>query len=159
MKLKAGIVFGAIVVVWQLIFGFAGMYKNPALGWVFPVIAIVITAGVLYWALKQTASEGKGYWGLVGTGMVIALIACVLIIAVSLLYTSVLFPDYAELGLAQAAEQIEASGLPQEQQEAQMKFAEWLASPVPQAVAGAVMTLITSFVVSLVVAAIVKKKN
>jgi len=158
MKLRAGIVFGAVVVVWQLIFGFAGMYKSAALGWVFPVIAIAITAGVLFWALKQTAAEGKRYWGLVGTGMVIALIACVLIILGSLLYTSVLFPDYAELGLARAAEQIEASGLPQEQQEAQMKFAEWLASPVPQAISGAVMTLITSFVVSLIVAAIVKQK-
>ena len=158
MKLKAGIVFGAAVVVWQLIFGFAGMYKNPALAWVFPLIAIAITAGVLFWALKQTAAEGKRYWGLVGTGMVIALIACVLIIGGSLFYTSVLFPDYAELGLAQAAETIEASGVPQDQQEMQMKFAEWLAGPVPQAVSGAVMTLLTSFVFSLIIAAIVKPK-
>ena len=158
MKLKAGSIFGAAVVVWQLIFGFAGLYKNPALAWVFPVIAIVITAGVLFWALKQTAAEGKRYWGLVGTGVVIALIACVLIIAGSLLYTTVLFPDYAELGLAQAAEQIEASGVPQDQQEMQMKFAEWLAGPVPQAVSGAVMTLLTSFVFSLIIAAIVKPK-
>ena len=36
MKLKAGIIFGASVVVWQLITGFAGFYKNPAMGWVFP---------------------------------------------------------------------------------------------------------------------------
>jgi hypothetical protein len=158
MKLKAGIAFGAAVVVWQLIFGFAGLYKNPALAWVFPAVAIVITAGVLFWALKQTAAEGKRYWGLVGTGMVIALIACVLIILGSLLYTGVLFPDYAELGLAQAAEKIEASGLPQDQQEMQMKFAEWLAGPVPQAVSGAVMTLLTSFVFSLIIAAIVKQK-
>jgi hypothetical protein len=158
MKVKAGIMFGAAVVVWQLIFGFAGMYKNPALGWVFPVIAIAITAGVLFWALKQTAAEGKRYWGLVGTGMVIALIACVLIIGGSLLYTSVLFPDYADVALSQAAEQFEAQGLPEEQREVQMKAAEWLFSPVPQALMGAVMTLITSFVVSLIVAAIVRKK-
>ena len=158
MKVKAGIVFGAIVVVFQMILGFTGIYKNPALGWVFPVVATAITAGVLFWALKQTAAEGKRYWGLVGTGMVIALIACVLIIGGSLLYTSVLFPDYADIALAQAAEQFEASGLPEEQIEVQMKATEWLVSPVPSAILGAVMTLITSFVVSLIVAAIVKQK-
>jgi hypothetical protein len=157
MMLKAGIVFGAIVVVWQLIYGFAGLYKNPALGWLFPVVAIVITAGVLFWALKQTAAEGKRYWGLVGTGMVIALIACVLILLGSFLYTS-LFPDYADMALAQAAERVEASGLPAEQQEAQMKLAESLSSPAVQSISGGVMTLITSFVVSLIVAAIVRQK-
>lgn len=158
MKLKAGIIFGVAVVVWQLIFGFAGLYKNPAMGWVFPVVAIVITAGVLFWALKQTAAEGKSYWGLVGTGMVVALIACVLIILGSFLYTSVLFPDYADLALAQAAEQVQAAGAPPEQQEMQMKAVEVATSPVVQALLGAVMTLITSFVVSLIVAAIVRQK-
>ena len=158
MKLKAGVVFGVAVVLWQLIFGFAGLYKNPAMGWVFPIVAIAITAGVLFWALKQTAAEGKRYWGLVATGVVVALIACVLIILGSLLYTSVLFPDYAEIALAQAVEQFEAQGLPEEQREIQMKATEWLLSPVPQALIGAVMTLITSFIVSLIVAAIVRQK-
>jgi hypothetical protein len=158
MKVKAGIVFGVIVVVWQLIYGFTGMYKNPSLGWVFPVVGIAVTAGVLFWALKQSAAEGKRYWGLVGTGMVIALIACVLVILGSLLYTSVLFPDYADIALSQAAEQFEAQGLPEEQREIQMKAAEWILSPVPQALLGAVMTLITSFVVALIVAAVVRQK-
>lgn len=158
MKLKAGVIFGVIVVLWQLIFGFTGMYKNPSVGWVFSVVAILITAGVLFWALKQTAAEGTGYWGLVGTGMVVALIACVLIILGSLLFTSVVFTDYADPALAQAAERLESAGVPEQQREIQMKATEWMLSPVPYALLGAVMTLITSFVVSLIVAAVVRKK-
>jgi hypothetical protein len=158
MKLKAGVVFGVIVVLWQLIFGFTGMYKNPSVGWVFSVVAILITAGVLFWALKQTAAEGKGYWGLVGTGMAIALIGCVIIILGSLLFTTVIFTDYADLALSQAAEQLEASGIPEDQHEIQMKATEWILSPVPYALLGAVMTLVTSFVVSLIVSAFVRQK-
>jgi hypothetical protein len=157
MKLKAGIVFGVAVVVWQLIIGFTGLYTKPGMDLVFILVATLITAGVLFWGLKQIAAEGRGYWGLVGSGMVIALIACVLIILGSFLFTT-LFPDYADVALTRAAEQAQASGATPEQQEMQMKVAEALTSPVAHAVTGVIGALLTSFVVSLIVAAIVRQK-
>ncbi len=158
MKLKAGVVFGAIVVVWQLITGFAGLYKNPAMAWVFPLGATLITVGVLIWALRQTAAEGKRYGAQLGTAMVIALIGGVIILFGSFLYTTVLFTDYREIALTNAVEQWEASGMTAEQIDQVMPFAEMMASPVAAAIGGFVMTQITAFIAALIIAAIFRSK-
>ena len=158
MKVKAGVVFGAIVVVWQLITGFAGLYKNPAMAWVFPLGATLITVGVLIWALRQTATEGKRYGSQLGTAMVIALIGGVIILFGSFLYTTVLFTDYREIALTNAVEQWEASGMTAEQIDQVMPFAEMMASPVAAAIGGFVMTQITAFIAALIIAAIFRAK-
>ncbi len=158
MKLKAGVVFGAIVVVWQLIIGFAGLYKNPSMGWVFPVGAIAITAGVLIWALRQTSTEGNRYGAQLGTAMVIVLIGGVIIVFGSLLFTTVLFTDYREIALANTAEQWEASGMTEEQITQAMPMVEMMVSPVANAIMGFVMTLITGFIAALIIAAIFRAK-
>ena len=158
MKLKAGVVFGAIVVVWQLITGFAGLHKNPAMAWVFPLGATLITVGVLIWALRQTATEGKRYGAQLGTAMVIALIGGVIILFGSFLYTTVLFTDYREIALTNAVEQWEASGMTAEQIDQVMPFAEMMASPVAAAIGGFVMTQITAFIAALIIAAIFRAK-
>ena len=158
MKLKAGVVFGAIVVVWQLITGFAGLYKNPAMAWVFPLGATLITVGVLIWALRQTATEGKRYGAQLGTAMVIALIGGVIIFVGSFLLNTVLFTDSSEVALTILVEQWEASGMTQEQIDQILPLGEMMTSPVGGAILGFVMTLITSFFAALIIAAIFRAK-
>ena len=77
---KAGVVLAVAAAVLMFVIGFAGWYKNPSLGWVFPVGATLIEIAVLIWALRQTARDGRGYGGQVGTGVLIAVIGGALII-------------------------------------------------------------------------------
>jgi len=157
MTLKGGIVLGVLVTVFTLINGFAGLYKNPSLGWVFPVIATVILIGVLVWALRQTAAVKK-FWGQVGTGTMIAVVGGVVIIFGSLLFTS-LFPDYQEFALANAEDSWRDKGLSQEQIDQQLPIAQAMVKPIPQAILGFVMTILTGFVFSLIIGAFVRKKE
>jgi len=157
-KLKAGVVFGAIVVAFMLLNGFAGLYRNPSLAWIFPVGAIAITVGVLIWALRHTAREGKRYGGQILTALVVCAVAGVIIIAGSLLYTTVLFTDYDEIAMASTLEQWENQEMTPEQIETAKPMVEFMISPVPQAVMGFVMTLITGLVSALIIAAFVRQK-
>ena len=157
VALKGGIVLGVLVAVFTLINGFAGLYKNPSLGWVFPVVATVIELGVIVWALRQTAAV-KRYWGQVGTGTLIAVVGGVIIIFGSLLFTS-MFPDYKEIGLAAAEDSWRDSGLSEEQIAQQRPVAEAMMSPIAQAILGFIMTILTGFVLSLIVGAFVRKKE
>jgi hypothetical protein len=157
MTLKGGLVLGVLVVVFTLINGFAGLYKNPSLGWVFPVIATVIEIGVLVWALRQTAADKK-YWGQVGTGTMIAVVGGVIIIVGSLLFTS-LFPDYQEVALANAEDGWRDAGMSQAQIDQQLPVAQAMVKPIPQAILGFVMTILTGFVMSLIIGAFVRRKE
>lgn len=154
---KGGIVLGVAVFLYTMIHGFSGMYKNPSIGWVFPVLATLIEIGVLIWVLRQTAAT-KGYGGQLGAGTMVAVVGGVIIIFSSLLFTS-MFPDYKEIGLAAAADGWRDAGMSEEQIEQQLPVAAAMMSPIPQALIGFVMTVITGFVASLVIAAFVRKKD
>jgi hypothetical protein len=154
---KAGVVLGVAVALFTLLNGFAGWYKNPSLGLVFPIVATLIELGVLIWALRQTAAI-KRYWGQVGNGTLIAVGGGILIVFGSLLFTS-LFPDYMEIALAATADRWRDAGISEQQIEQQLPMAAAMMSPVPQALLGFVMTILTGFVLSLIVAAFVRKKG
>jgi hypothetical protein len=156
--LKCGLALGLAVGVLILVTGFTGMYKNPSLGWVFPVVATVVELGVVIWALRQTAAL-KRYGGQLGTGVKVALVGGAVIIVFSLLFTMVLFPDYKEHALANAADGWRDAGLTEEQIRQQMPVAEAMVSPLPNALIGFVMTVLTGLVCSLIVAAFVRKKD
>lgn len=158
MVVKGGIVLGVVVGVFMLLSGFSGMYKNPSLGFVFPLGATLIELGVLIWALRQTAAD-KAYWGQVGTGTLIAVTGGVVIIVFSLLFTTVLFTDYKDVALARAADGWRDAGLAEDRIQQQLKFAEGMMGPVPNALIGFVMTVLTGFVESLIVGAFARKKS
>jgi hypothetical protein len=154
---KAGIALGVAVLVLTMISGFTGMYKNPSGGWIFPVLATVIELGVLFWALRQTAAL-KRYGGQVGTGVLAAVVGGVIIIFSSLLFTA-MFPDYKEASLATVADGWRDAGMSEDQIQKQLPGVEFMMRPVPQAIFGFVMTVLTGLVGSLIIAAFVRKKD
>jgi hypothetical protein len=90
--LKAGILVGGLCSVWMFVFGFAGWYKNPAMSPLF-FLVVVIELGGLLWGLRQTAREGRNYSAQVVAGTMMAIVAGVIIIVSSLIFTGVVFPD------------------------------------------------------------------
>ncbi len=153
---KAGVVLGVAVGLFSQVYGATGLYRNPSLGFVFPVVATLIELGVLIWALRQTSAV-KRYWGQVGTGTLVALAGGVLVIVGSLAFTS-MYPDYKEIQLAATADGWRDAGMSEQQIEQQLPIAAAMMGPVPSALMGFVMTILTGFVLSLIIAAFARKK-
>lgn len=154
---NTGLVLGVVVVLWQLVMGYSGWYKDPKLLNLFFVV-IPIQVAVLWWGLRKTAAEGRRYGGQVLAGVLMSLIGGVVIVGGSLLFTTVLFPNYFTELAGIYAQQLRASGQTEAQVEAALvEYAKVNNSGV-SAMAGFVGTAVTGLVVSLVAAAFVRAK-
>src|SRR6478672_10574576 len=93
--LSAGVLIGLLCSSWTFVMGFTGWYKNPALANVlFISVAMAIEIAVLIWGLRRTATQGRAYGGQILAGTMMAVVAGVIIIGFSLLFTTVVFPNY-----------------------------------------------------------------
>lgn len=153
---KAGIWLGVLCVVWMLVMGFTGWYKHPTLLNLFYLV-IVIEGGVLVWGLRQTAAT-TGYGGQVGKGTAMAAVGAVVIFFGSLLFTVVLFPNYFEELRTIQGEMLRAQGRTEAEIEAAANLARAFQTPLPNAILGSVMTVLTGLVESLIIAIFVRKK-
>lgn len=156
--LTAGVVLGLSVAVWSFIFGFTGLYRSSSTAWIFTVVAILIQVGVLIWGLKQTAADGKRYLGQVGAGLLMCLIAGVIIICSSFIFTSV-FTDYFEVTAELQADAWSNSGMSDERVDELLETMSWSRTPMVAAISGFIGTMVTGLIVTLIVAAFVRKKD
>lgn len=157
VAVKGGIVLGVAVALYSMINGFSGFYKSPSSDLAFIIVASLIELGVIIWILRQTAAV-KRYGGQLATGMLVAIVGAVIVFGASLLFTS-MFPDYQEFALANASDSLRDSGASDAQIEQQMAVVEVMVRPLPSAIVGSVMTIVTGLVLSLIVAAFVRKKD
>jgi hypothetical protein len=155
----AGIVLGASVAVWNLVYGSLGLYSDPRTAWTFTVVAILIEVGVLVWGLSGTAKDGRRYWGQVGAGLLICLVAVAIIVPASMLFTGVLFPAYFDELAAMQAESWAGAGLSDEEIDALLERSAFTRTPVVAALLGAIGTMVTGLIVSLITAAFVRTKD
>ncbi|MGV8039567.1 MAG: DUF4199 domain-containing protein [Thermoanaerobaculaceae bacterium] len=150
-QLKGGLAIGIGCVAWTFVMGLTGWYTHPALLNLFWVV-VVIEIAALVWGLGLTSGL-KRYWGQVGAGTVMSVIGAVVIFCGSLLFTTVAFPNYfAELRAVQE-QMLQARGLAADEVARQVAAAAAFQTPLVQALMGAVGTVVTGFVASLVIAA------
>lgn len=155
--LRTGLLLGVLVVAWQLVMGYTGWYKDPKLLNLF-FLVIPLQIVVLAWGLRATAGEGRGYGGQVLAGVLMSLIAGVLIVGGSYLFTTVLFPGYFTELATIYAQQLRAQGQSEAQIEAALlEYVKTNNSNV-NAMAGFMGTVITGLVASLVLAIFVRRK-
>ena len=158
--LIGGVVLAVVVALFSIVFAAAGMHKNPALGWVFPVIATASTIGVVIWTLRKTRDEGKRYGGQLLVGIVLAFVAAVLLFVNSYLFTTMIFPNYLDEVRVVQEEQIATQpNLNQQQIDMQRKALDVVLTPKAQAGLGAIMTVISTGLVTLIAAIFVRKKD
>jgi len=100
--LSAGVLIGILCSVWTFVLGFTGLYKSPSANLVFISVAMAIEIVVLTWGLRRTAAQGRGYGGQIVAGTMMAIVGGVIIIASSLLFTTVVFPASSATPMAQA---------------------------------------------------------
>ena len=155
--LSTGILIGALCTVWTLVMGYTGMYKDPSLAGLF-FLVIPIEVGCLVWGLRRTAREGRTYAGQIVAGTMMAVVAGVIIIGSSLLFTTVLFPNYAR----DLEDMYRRTLVSQGKSDAeiltavQANAASW--TPMAQAMSGFIGTLITGIVASAVIGFFVRRK-
>ena len=153
---SAGVAIGVLCAAWTFVMGFTGWYKDPALAVLFLPAVIIIEIAGLYWGLKQTAAQGRTYFGQVVAGAMMSTIAGVIVICSSLLFTMVAFPDYfRELEAMQRQLLADAGRSPAEIETAVQASAS---TPMAQAMGGFIGTLITGILVSAIIAAWVRAK-
>ncbi len=149
--LAAGVLIGVLCGAWTLVMGITGWYKDPVmLNAFFFVIALEV--GGLIWGLRKTAAEGRSYGGQIVAGTMMTVIAGVIIMGFSLLFTMVLFPNYfTEL-------QDAYRHILRQQGKTEAEIAEAVrrsmagVTPMGQAVQGFVGTFITGILASAVIA-------
>ena len=154
--LRAGLILGILVVLWTFVMGFTGWYRHPSLLFLFwLVVPLQIT--VLLILLRITAPT-TGYLRQVQNGVAASVIASILIMAGSLLFTTAVFPSYFReleaLGRLKMAQQ----GFTPEQIEAVVKAQAPMQTPLHSAFAGGLGTWITGLFTSLIAAVWLRRK-
>jgi hypothetical protein len=156
--LSAGLLIGVLCAVWTFVMGFTGWYKDPArLNAFFLVIAIEI--GGLIWGLSRTAAQGRGYGAQVVAGAMMSVIAGVVVVCSSLLFTLVAFPDYFREIEAAQRQVLQAQGRTPAEIEAAMQGNAAAATPMGQAMAGFIGTLLTGIVASAIIAIVLRSRT
>jgi uncharacterized integral membrane protein len=85
--IQAGVILGLLVLVWTLIHGFTGWYKDPGMSWTFWMV-IPFQIILLVWMLKNTKKQGFGYGQQVMAGLVMSVVAGAIIFVGSWLITT-----------------------------------------------------------------------
>ena len=155
--LKTGVVLGLLCMAWTYVVGFAGWYKDPVLQALFWVV-VIIEIAVLIWGLRQTAAQGRAYGAQVGAGTLMSVVGAVIIFIGSYLFTSVVFPGYFEEVRAMGEQTLRAQGLSEAQITAELGKSAAVQTHVMSALMGAIFTVLTGVLASLVIAAFARKK-
>ncbi|MEO6463498.1 MAG: DUF4199 domain-containing protein [Candidatus Eisenbacteria bacterium] len=156
--IRGGILLGVLVTIWTYIFGLTGMHKNMGSAMMFPIVATVIELGVLLWALRRTAAEGRNWFGQVSAGTMLAFVGGCLILATSYIYLTQIHPTYPnevhEAGLALYRSQ----GMPEARIEELTALQAPYEAPMAKAVMGFVATVITGLILSAILAIFIRSK-
>jgi hypothetical protein len=149
--LSAGLLIGVLCGVWTFVMGFSGWYKDPTMLNLFFFVIVIEIAGLI-WGLRKTAAQGRTYSGQVVAGTLMSIVAGLVIICSSLLFTTVAFPDYfTELNAAQRA-MMQQQGKSDAEITAAIDAAAPMQTPIANALAGFLGTFITGVVASAIIA-------
>ena len=155
--LSAGLLIGLLCSVWTFVMGFTGWYKDPALANVFFVV-IAIEIGGLIWGLRKTARQGRAYGGQILAGAMMAIVAGVIIIASSLVFTTIVFPNSLEVEQMYRA-RLQQQGKSESEITAAIEGTAASRTPMAQAESGFVGTFVTGIVASAVIAIVVRRRG
>jgi hypothetical protein len=156
--LAGGLTIGLLCGVWTFVMGFTGWYKDPVKLNLFFLVIVIEIAGLI-WTLKRTAAQGRTYSGQVVAGTLTAIVAGLVIIVSSLLFTTVAFPQYfAEVNAVQR-DLLARQGMPQDQIEAAIRAAAPMQTPMVNALIGFIGTFMTGVIASAVIAIWVRARG
>jgi len=156
--IQAGVILGLMVVVWTLIHGFTGWYKDPGMTWTFWMV-IPFQIILLVWMLKNTKKQGFGYGKQVMAGIVMSLVAAAIVFVGSYLIVPAVFPTYFQDLRAMSEKVWTAQGLPPDQVQARLAKEASMYTAMGSATLGFIGTLCTGLIVSLIASGLIRSKG
>jgi hypothetical protein len=154
--LKTGVWIGAACVAWMFVMGFTDWYKDPALVNLF-FLVILFEIVLLFVGLRATAAT-LGYGQQVVTGTLMSVVAAAIIFCGSLVFTTVAFPSYFADLRAVHEQVLRAEGKSQAEIDAAAQAAAAGQTPLANALAGALGTVVTGGLASAVIAIFQRRK-
>jgi Protein of unknown function (DUF4199) len=155
--LAAGLFIGLFCGLWAFVMGFTGWYKHPVLTNAFWAVVIIEIIG-LSWGLRQTAKQGRGWASQVVAGAFMAVIGGVIVMICSLLITTVFFPEYFSETERLIRTVLEQQGKSQAEISAAIESRRAVATPMTQALAAFMGTLVTGVVASALFALVIRRR-
>jgi hypothetical protein len=156
--MRWGLILGVVCTAFTFLLGFMGWYKDPAMvNWFYLVILIQIVITVM--GLRQTAAEGRGYGGQVSAGLLISLVGGIIIMLGSLLFTTVVFPDYFDEIASVQEDALRDRGMSDAEIQQAMDMSASFMNPFVNAIIGCVFTVIFGLIFSLIIAIFVRSKT
>lgn len=156
VPIRAGILLGVLCVIWTFVMGFTGWYKDPVLLNLF-FLVIPAEIGIVLWALRRTAA-GATWGGQIVNGLVLSLVASVIIFAGSLLFTTVVFPNYFNDIQAMQTEMLKSAGMKQADISSAVAASAAMQTPVMNALSGVIGTVVTGVIVAAIAGAFWRRK-
>ena len=147
---SAGLLIGVLCGIWTFVMGVTGWYKDPTMLNMFFVVIVIEIAGLI-WGLRKTAAQGRTYSGQVVAGTMMSIVAGLVIIGSSLLFTTVAFPNYFEEVNAASREMMLKAGQTDAEIEAAMQSAAGMQTPLKQALSGFIGTFVTGVIASAII--------
>lgn len=141
----AGLMIGLLCAVWMFTMGFTGWYKDPSKVGLFFLVILIEVAGLI-WGLRRTAAAGRTYSGQVVAGTAMSIIAGLVILCSSLLFTTVAFPEYFSEVNAASREMMLTEGKTEAEISQVLADAASMQTPLRNALIGFVGTLVTGIV-------------
>jgi hypothetical protein len=155
--LSAGLLIGLLCSAWMFVMGFTGWYRDPATANFFFLVIPIQVAG-LVWGLRKTAAVRRTYGSQLLAGTMMSIVAGVVIIAASLLFTTVVFPTYLTDVEQSYRASLQQRGLPEADIAAAMHANSATSTPMAQAQSGFIGTLVTGIIASAVIALFVRRR-
>lgn len=158
VALRYGLITGFISIIYLLVLYVTEMNTNTALSWLgmlIPVAGIVMA----YKAFKQENGGFMSYGQGLGIGTLLATVSSVVAGIFNYVYTS--FIDSTVLTRMREAQmlEMEKKGLSEEQMEQAMAMADKFSGPGMMLVVGIIGGAVMGFIISLIVAAIMKNNR
>ena len=154
--LKWGVIIGIISILYSTAIMVSGQIGNQSLGY---VVYLIIGVGI-YLALNNFKKENLGYISFgqgLGLGTMMSAIIGLLSSFYSFAYMKFIDSSITDQILKNAEREMEKKGLPDDQIEQAMEYSKMFMSPGIMFVAGVFFTVFLGFILSLIIAAIMKK--
>jgi hypothetical protein len=157
--ISAGVLIGLLCSAWTFVMGFTGWYKDPGLALTrYVPVVILFEMGGLVWGLRRTAGQGRAYAGQILAGTMMAIVAGVIIVASSLVFTTVVFPHYFTEIEQTTRTTLQRQGMSDADIAKTVQASAAAQTPMGQAMSGFLGTLITGIIASAVIGMFVRSR-
>ena len=157
--LAGGLLIGVLCGTWIFVNGVTGFYKDPVMSAMFVPVVSMLEIGALIWGLRRTAAMGRTYSGQVVAGTMMAVIGAAIIFCASMIFSTVLYPNYFTEVNEMTREVMRKAGQSEAQIQAAIDAVAGWQTPVMTALAGVLGTVMTGIVVSAIISLWVRARG